>query len=180
MFYRFTLTLAAIASLTACESIRPYATAPAPVVTVAAPAPAAAPKSMQSASEAAPASMITPMLERKETMVATGYAVISIQNHKNSAQQRLLAIRASKLDAYRALTEQVYGQQLDATTTVADMTVLNDTFRTRVEGVIYGATLVSITPVGDDTYETTLSLDRNAVQDLRMLYLTQVATRSNR
>jgi hypothetical protein len=135
---------------------------------------------MQSASEPSPASMITPMLERKETMVATGYAVISIQNHKNSAQQRLLAIRASKLDAYRALTEQVYGQQLDATTTVADMTVLNDTFRTRVEGVIYGATLVSITPVGDDTYETTLSLDRNAVQDLRMLYLTQVATRSNR
>ena len=124
--------------------------------------------------------MITPMLERKENMVATGYAVISIQNHKNSAQQRLLAIRASKLDAYRALTEQVYGQQLDATTTVADMTVLNDTFRTRVEGVIYGATLVSITPVGDDTYETTLSLDRNAVQDLRMLYLTQIATRGNR
>ena len=180
MFYRFTLTLAAVASLTACESIRPYATAPAPVVTVATPAPAAAPKSMQSATEAAPASMITPMLERKETMVATGYAVISIQNHKNPAQQRLLAIRASKLDAYRALTEQVYGQQLDATTTEADMTVLNDTFRTRVEGVIYGATLVSITPVGDDTYETTLSLDRNAVQDLRMLYLTQVASRSNR
>jgi hypothetical protein len=150
------------------------------VVTVATPAPAAAAKTMQSASETSPASMITPMLERKETMVATGYAVISIQNHKNPAQQRLLAIRASKLDAYRALTEQVYGQQLDATTTVADMTVLNDTFRTRVEGVIYGATLVSITPVGDDTYETTLSLDRNAVQDLRMLYLTQVASRNNR
>jgi hypothetical protein len=180
MFYRFTLTLAAVASLTACESIRPYASAPAPVVTVATPAPVAATKSMQSVTEAAPASMITPMLERKETMVATGYAVISIQNHKNPAQQRLLAIRASKLDAYRALTEQVYGQQLDATTTVADMTVLNDTFRTRVEGVIYGATLVSITPVGDDTYETTLSLDRNAVQDLRMLYLTQVASRANR
>ena len=177
MFYRFTLTLAAVASLTACESIRPYASAPAPVVTVATPAPAAAPKSMQAATEAAPASMITPMLERKETMVATGYAVISIQNHKNPAQQRLLAIRASKLDAYRALTEQVYGQQLDATTTVADMTVLNDTFRTRVEGVIYGATLVSITPVGDDTYETTLSLDRAVVQDLRTLYLGQVVAK---
>jgi hypothetical protein len=122
--------------------------------------------------------MITPMLERKETMVATGYAVISIQHHRNPSQQRLLAIRASKLDAYRALTEQVYGQQLDATTTVADMTVQSDTFRARVEGVIYGATLVSITPVGDDTYETTLSLDRNAVQDLRVLYLTQVASRN--
>jgi hypothetical protein len=132
------------------------------------------------ATEAAPASMITPMMDKRETYVATGYAVISVQNHKNPAQQRLLAIRASKLDAYRALTEQVYGQQLDANTTVADMTVLNDTFRTRVEGVIYGAQLVSITPVGDDTYETTLSLDRNSVQDLRMLYLTQIAARSTR
>ncbi|MFY8178935.1 MAG: LPP20 family lipoprotein, partial [Limnohabitans sp.] len=87
------------------------------------------------------------------------------------AQQRLLAIRASKLDAYRALTEQVYGQQLDASTTVADMTVMSDTFRARVEGVIYGAVLVSITPVGDDTYETTMSLDRHVVNDLRALYV---------
>ena len=125
----------------------------------------------------APASMITPLVEKRETLVATGYAVVSIQNHKNPAQQRLLAIRASKLDAYRALTEQVYGQQMDASTTVADMTVMNDTFRARVEGVIYGANLVSITPIGDDTYETTLSLDRNAVQDLRTLYLTQIASR---
>ena len=117
------------------------------------------------------ANMITPMTDKRETLVATGYAVISIQNHRNPAQQRLLAIRASKLDAYRALTEQVYGQQLDASTTVADMTVMSDTFRARVEGVIYGAVLVSITPVGDDTYETTMSLDRNVVNDLRALYV---------
>jgi len=90
--------------------------------------------------------MITPLVEKRESIMATGYAVISIQNHKNPSQQRLLAIRASKLDAYRALTEQVYGQHLDATTTVADMTIMNDTFRAKVEGVIYGATLVSITP----------------------------------
>ena len=117
------------------------------------------------------ANMITPMAQKRETLVATGYAVISIQNHRNPAQQRLLAIRASKLDAYRALTEQVYGQQLDASTTVADMTVMSDTFRARVEGVVYGAVLVSITPVGDDTYETTMSLDRNLVNDLRALYV---------
>jgi len=123
------------------------------------------------------ASMIQPLVEKRETITATGYAVISIQNHKNPAQQRLLAIRASKLDAYRALTEQVYGQQLDASTTVADMTVMSDTFRAKVEGVIYGAVLVSITPVGDDTYETTLSLDSGVVRDLRALYLTQMASR---
>jgi len=115
--------------------------------------------------------MIQPLAEKRETLTATGYAVISVQNHRVPAQQRLLAIRASKLDAYRTLTEQVYGQQLDATTTVADMVVQNDTYRTRVEGVVYGAVVVSITPVGEDTYETTLSLDSSVVQDLRTLYL---------
>lgn len=138
------------------------------------------PLNMSSASEhktAGTASLITPMVEKRETLVATGYAVISVQNHKNPAQQRLLAIRASKLDAYRSLTEQVYGQQLDATTTVADMTVMSDTFRAKVEGVVYGAVLVSIAPVGEDTYETTLSLDQHVVRDLRSLYLTQLAAR---
>lgn len=122
-------------------------------------------------------SMVPPVVEKRETITATGYAVVTVQNHKNPAQQRLMAIRASKLDAYRNLTEQVYGQQLDASSTVADMVVTNDTFRTKVEGVIYGARLVSITPVGEDTYETTLSLDRDVVQDLRIMYLGQVAAK---
>lgn len=121
--------------------------------------------------------VVPPLVEKRETITATGYAVVSVQNHRNPAQQRLMAIRASKLDAYRSLTEQVYGQQLDASATVADMVVTNDTFRTRVEGVIYGAKLVSITPVGEDTYETTLSLDRDVVQDLRALYLGQVTSK---
>ena len=122
-------------------------------------------------------SMVPPVVEKRETITATGYAVVTVQNHKNPAQQRLMAIRASKLDAYRNLTEQVFGQQLDANSTVADMVVTNDTFRTKVEGVIYGARLVSITPVGEDTYETTLSLDRDVVQDLRIMYLGQVAAK---
>jgi hypothetical protein len=116
-----------------------------------------------------------PIVQKRETITATGYAVISVQQSKNPAQQRLMAIRASKLDAYRTLTEQVYGQQLDANSTVADMMVTNDTFRTKVEGVIYGARLVSITPVGDDTYETTLSLDRDVVHELRRVFIGQVA-----
>jgi len=124
--------------------------------------------------------MITPMTERNATIRATGYAVISTQNHRNPAQQRLMAIRASKLDAYRALTEQVYGQQLDATTTVAEMMITSDTFRTRVQGIIYGAVLESITPIGDDTYETTMSLDGRVVNDLRVLYLSQMAAARRR
>jgi len=121
--------------------------------------------------------MSAPLVEKRETITGTGYAVVAVQNHKNPAQQRLMAIRASKLDAYRNLTEQVYGQQLDATSTVADMVVTNDTFRAKVEGVIYGARLISITPVGEDTYETTLSLDRDVVQDLRIMFMGQMAAR---
>jgi hypothetical protein len=95
-----------------------------------------------------------PLIEKRESLTATGYAVISIQNHRTPAQQRLLAIRAAKLDAYRSLTEQVYGLRLDATATVADMVVQND------------------------TYETTLSLDKAVVQDLRMLYLGQLTAKA--
>jgi hypothetical protein len=123
------------------------------------------------------AQTIAPLVEKRETITATGYAVITVQNSKNASQQRLMAIRASKLDAYRNLTEQVFGQQVDASSTVADMVVLNDTFRTKVEGIIYGAQLVSITPVGEDTYETTLSLDKTVVQDLRLLFLGQAVAK---
>tara|TARA_B110000238_G_C15978477_1_gene374909 strand:+ start:348 stop:848 length:501 start_codon:yes stop_codon:yes gene_type:complete len=118
--------------------------------------------------------MMEIMVDQRQSILATGYAVISIQHHDNPAQQRLLSIRASKLDAYRSLMEQVYGQYLDANTTVAEMVVESDSFRARVQGVIYGAQLVSITPVGDDTYETTLSLKRGIVDDLRVLYLQQL------
>jgi hypothetical protein len=168
------VALVLLLALSGCQSVKlaepkqaePVAKA-APEAVVKAPAPVA--ESM---------GMIAPLVEKRETLTATGYAVISVQNHRNPAQQRLLAIRASKLDAYRSLTEQVYGQQLDASTTVADMTVQNDTFRTRVEGVIYGAVLVSITPAGEDTYETTLSLDKAVVKDLRTLYLGQMVAKN--
>jgi hypothetical protein len=75
--------------------------------------------------------------------------------------------------------EQVYGQYLDANTTVAEMVLQSDTFRARVQGVIYGAKLVSITPVGDDTYETTLSLSNEIVNDLRQLYLATMTSQNS-
>ncbi len=113
--------------------------------------------------------------ERRRPILSTGYAVISIQPHPLPAQQRLLAIRAAKLDAYRGLAEQVYGQYLDGATTVADATLRSDRVRSRVEGLIHGAEVVSIAPVGNDTYETTLSLDREVMFELRAIYLEEMA-----
>ena len=157
------LTLAlVILGLSGCKSIDLAMTSTAPVSNNA---------------PVANSQVTAPLVEKRETLTATGYAVITVQNSKNPSQQRLMAIRASKLDAYRNLTEQVYGQQVDASSTVSDMVVLNDTFRTKVEGIIYGAQLVSITPVGEDTYETTLSLDKTVVQDLRLLFLGQAVAK---
>lgn len=113
--------------------------------------------------------------ERRRPILSTGYAVISIQQHHLPAQQRLLAIRAAKLDAYRGLAEQVYGQYLDGATTVADATLRSDRVRSRVEGLIHGAEVVSIAPVGNDTYELTLSLDRDVMFELRAVYLEEMA-----
>lgn len=165
-------TLLAAVLASGCQT-QPAAVAPA---TAVAPVTTVAP-SKELAMPTERASMIAPLVEKRETLVATGYSVISVQNHKVPSQQRLMAIRAAKLDAYRSLTEQVYGQYLDASTTVADMVVMSDTFRARVEGVIYGAILVSITPINDDTYEATMSLDRAVVNDLRLLYLGRIAAK---
>ena len=119
--------------------------------------------------------VVKSVIDKNQNLLATGYAVISVQKADTPAQQRLLSIRASKLDAYRSLMEQVYGQYLDVNKTVAQLVVQGDTFRARVQGVVYGAKLISITPVGDDTYETTLSLSNSIVSDLRKLYLAAMA-----
>ena len=117
---------------------------------------------------------------RNEPLVATGYAVIAVQNHSSPAQQRLLAIRAAKIDAYRNLAEQIYGMRLDSSTSVADMAVTNDRLRARVEGVIFGALLSDITPTDNETYEVTLTLDRSVVNDIHILYLEQKLSRNER
>lgn len=108
---------------------------------------------------------------QSEGVVATGYAVIASQHGETPAQQRLMAIKASKLDAYRSLTEQVYGQYINATGTMADMSITEDQLRSRVEGVIYGARVVSITPIGEETYETKLSLPQTTIDELVSNYL---------
>ena len=125
------------------------------------------------------APLVQSVLDRNNNIIATGYAVISVQKADTPAQQRILSIKASKLDAYKVLMEQVYGQYLDANTTVSEMIVQSDTFRAKVQGVIYGAKLVSITPVGDDTYETTLSLSNSVVDDLRKLYLASMTSQGS-
>ena len=74
---------------------------------------------------------------------ATGYSVI--QSHSGSEpQQRLMAIKAARLDAFEQLVRSSLRTYIDSNTTISDLTIQDDVYRARVEGVIYGVELVKI------------------------------------
>lgn len=108
------------------------------------------------------------------TLTAIGYAPIMSQRGESDSIKRIMAMKASKLDAYRELAEQVYGQKLQGDQALSSLVVESETLRASVEGVIRGAKVVKAYPVGDDTYVTELSLDMKQVYDL---YLTTAKPR---
>lgn len=87
-----------------------------------------------------------------------GYGAESTYEAYTPGQRRLMAIRSSKLDAYRALAEQLYGIKVDSNTAVSTLTAKNDSFRARVNAMVRGARVVSITPMADNNYETVLEV----------------------
>lgn len=87
-----------------------------------------------------------------------GYGSESTYEAYTPGQRRLMAIRASKLDAYRSLAEQLSGIKIDSNTSVATLTSQSDSFRARVSAIVRGARVVSITPMADHNYETVLEV----------------------
>jgi hypothetical protein len=69
-----------------------------------------------------------------------------------------MAMRASKLDAYRALAEQIQGVRVNGNSTVSAMMAQVDGFRVFVDAYIRGAQVTTVTPMADGNYETTMEL----------------------
>jgi len=99
-----------------------------------------------------------------------GYAPISLQKSEHETQRMLMAIKASKIAAYAELAEQVYGQQVNSTTTMADMLIDNQQLTASVRGLIRGAKVIKSYPVGD-TYTTELQLDFKDVFEIYQVSL---------
>ncbi len=91
-------------------------------------------------------------------VTGVGYGSESTYEGYTPGQRRLMAIRASKLDAYRSLAEQINGIKIDSNTAIATLTAQSDSFRARVNAVVRGARVISITPMADHNYETVLEV----------------------
>lgn len=75
-----------------------------------------------------------------------------------NTRKRLMARRASQLDAYRNLAERVYGTVVYGSSTVSDFVSRNDMFRTYVDSYIRGAKLVAVNEHSDGVVETVMEL----------------------
>lgn len=99
---------------------------------------------------------------------AVGYAPIEKQLGNNREEKLLQAVRASKIDAYRELAEQLYGHQLSSSTKVRDLVAKDDRIKSRVEGIVRGARVIKSYALGNN-YVTELELDTELVYDLMQI-----------
>lgn len=88
---------------------------------------------------------------------ATGYGAPP-KKYFPDGQRRLLTIRASKIDAYRALAEVVGGLHVWGGSAIADMVIEQDRYRVFVDSYVRGARVTSVSPLEDGTYKTVVEM----------------------
>ena len=106
------------------------------------------------------------------TLNATGYGAVNTAacngecDRVSPAQRKLLAMRAARLDAYRAMAEQVYGLRIEGGSTVGSLALKDDSFKVYIDAFIRGARVTNSVQREDGTYETTVEMDfdTNAAQ----------------
>lgn len=91
------------------------------------------------------------------TVSATGYGAPPPKYYPEN-QRRLMSMRASKLDAYRALAETINGLHIWGGTTLGDMVVQKDRYRVFLDAFVRGARIVSVTAGEDGNYETVVEV----------------------
>lgn len=93
---------------------------------------------------------------------AVGYGAPGAYTQYTHGQQKLMAMRAAQVDAYRNLAEQVYGFRVWGSTAVSAFATQNDNIRTYVDAFIRGAKVVNMTSIADGNFEATVELEITA------------------
>lgn len=105
-------------------------------------------------------------LRQEEMLTAVGTASISAQSGSTLEERQFRAMRASKLDAYKELSEQIYGLRVSGSIQIDDERLSNDKTSGAVDGVIRAAEVISSYPVGD-SYVTELKLNLRKMQNMK-------------
>ncbi|WP_094751640.1 LPP20 family lipoprotein [Psychromonas sp. CD1] len=92
------------------------------------------------------------------TFTALGYAPVATQNGKTLEEKILNAIKASKLDAYKEMAEQVYGVLLSSETQLSGVHIQSYRVKSQVKGLVRGARVLKSYHKGK-LYITELVLD---------------------
>ena len=82
----------------------------------------------------------------------------------STGQAQLLARRAAIVDGWRNLAEAVQGVQVDAETTVRDMSINSDSIRTKVSATVRGARIVSSVIQSDGICHVVMEIPLYGVQ----------------
>jgi len=93
-----------------------------------------------------------------KVLSAMGYGTADMYKNYSPEQRRLMSMRASKMDALRNLAEQIYGVRIHGHTTVSDMVVRNDSYRSYIDAFLKGARVKSITALNNNTYESVVEI----------------------
>jgi hypothetical protein len=91
-------------------------------------------------------------------ITATGYAAMMTNKRLSKSQARIMTLRSSMLDAYRNLSERVYGLKIDGSSSLSNMVMQNDELRTYVDAYLVGAKVVSQREHEDGTFETVVEM----------------------
>lgn len=100
-----------------------------------------------------------------KTISAVGYGTVEKSDRYSLPQIKLMAMRASKMDAYRSLAEQLNGIQLRGQTSVENMEVTHESYQVYLNAFVRGARVKRTSAIGsdiyagDDTFETVVELD---------------------
>ncbi|MEJ6080230.1 LPP20 family lipoprotein [Vibrio sp. 1-Bac 57] len=98
--------------------------------------------------------------------VAVGYATMDAQKGATDDIKMLNAIKASKLEAYKELAEQVYGVMLTSENSVKEYQLQSNGIKGKVKGLVRGAKVLR-TYHEDDLYITELGLNMKTLPFLK-------------
>lgn len=95
--------------------------------------------------------------EKDRIISAIGYGTAHSEM-LTEGQLQIMAIRAARMDAFRALAEQVQGVQIDGQSTISTLITKSDQLRVRVDAMVRGASVILVNPIQEYTFEVGVEL----------------------